>query len=474
MAARQCAKRHWLNNNQPELATPSTEADLERMRQGSHVTTLARSRYPDGVLISAKSSQDALAETQAAIDAGATTLFEAAIAVDDLFVRVDVMQRIGRRGRWKIIEVKSGLEVKMDRHLPDLAFQVHVAQAAGMNVVDASVMTLNREFRFGDDPSLLFVETPVWKYLRKPLREVPDVIAKARGISELPMISIGRHCRSPYECPYIEHCSRELPARHFTRLPRLKKEQERVMVDAGRSTFDDLPDAFEATELQTRFVRGELEGETYVSPSLAATLSGIAYPLVFIDFEAVQPTMPMIPGTGPYERIPFQWSAHRLDGLEAPWQHAEFLAEPVGDPRPEFVRTLLEATRDAATIMFYSSYEPDSIAMLARSEIAGAAEMSELLAARGVDLLLLVRDNLYLPAFRGRYGIKTVLPALVPGFDYKDLPIQGGDHAQLTFWRMMTGEHPEPDAARSALLRYCERDTEAMVRVFLAMQKLAR
>ncbi len=473
MAARQCAKRHWLQLNEPELATPFTEAELDRMAQGEQVATLARQRFPDGVLITSKSSHDALSETRAAIDAGATTIFEAAIAVDDLLARIDVMQRVGRRGRWKITEVKSSLEVKMDRHLPDLAFQVHVAQTAGLNVVDASVLTLNREYRCGDDLSTLFVETPVWKFLRKPLRELPDVVANARAVTELPQISIGRHCRSPYECPYIAHCSRDLHRFHYSRLPRLKKEQEGLFRDSDVETFEALPDGFDASALQMRFVRGELADETFVAPSLAATLDALAYPIVFIDFEAVQPTMPLIPETGPYERIPFQWSAHRLDSLDVQWHHDEFLADPVGDPRPEFMRTLLESTRDAATIMFYSTYEPESVAMLARSGIEGAAEMSDRLSHRGADLLQLVRDNLYLPAFRGRYGIKTVLPALVPGFDYSDLPIQGGDHAQLTFWRMMTGEHPDPVSARSALLRYCERDTEAMVRVFLAMQKLA-
>lgn len=473
MDARQCSKRHWLSIHEPLLAIPIEEAELERRAQGQLLTELARRRYPNGVLIEAMDLETAVAATQVAIANGADPIFEAAFAVNGLSACIDVLQRVGRRGRWRVSEVKSSLEVKMDRHLPDLAFQVHVAQLAGLEVTDASILTLNRDYRRDGDVSELFVETPVWKFLRRSLRATPETIEQIKAIVERPEIEVGRHCRSPYDCPFIAHCEAGLPRFHISRIPRLKKQQEAVLQEAGLITFEVLPEAFEATELQLRFVRGELYGERFVAPELKAQLDSIAYPIVFIDFEAVQPMLPVLDRTGPYERIPFQWSAHRLTSLEGAWLHEEFLAEPSGDPRPQFIQTLTTAIEGAATVMYYSPYEPESIAMLARAEILGAAEVGKTLAERGLDLLELVRQNLYLPEFRGRYGIKTVLPALVPGFDYKDLPIQGGDMAQLTFGRMMAGTHPDPESARQALLRYCERDTEAMVRVFIAMHELA-
>ena len=60
-----------------------------------------------------------------------------------------------------------------------------------------------------------------------------------------------------------------------------------------------------------------------------------------------------------------------------------------------------------------------------------------------------------------------MLPALVPGLSYADLGIQDGSVAAITYERMVADGTPVSDGseARAALLAYCERDTEAMVRI---------
>jgi hypothetical protein len=44
-----------------------------------------------------------------------------------------------------------------------------------------------------------------------------------------------------------------------------------------------------------------------------------------------------------------------------------------------------------------------------------------------------VREHYYHPQSHGSYSINAVLPVLVPGFDYKDLSIQGGEVASLAY-----------------------------------------
>lgn len=447
------------------------------MAQGSRLTALARNRFEGGILIDAERSEDAIEQTRAAIADGARILFEAAFLAEGLYARVDVLERIpGKKAKWRVSEVKSSLELKTEKHLPDLAFQVHVLQSAGLNVADAAVITLNRDFRLGMPESELFSTTPAWKFMRRALTKVKKSIEAARSVEgkeEAPGIDVGRHCRSPYDCPFQGHCRSLLPPRHISELPRIKKSQEESLREIGVLTYDSLPEAFDITELQRRFVRGALHGERFVSERLAEELDNLTYPLAFIDFEAVQPGYPLILGTGPYERIPFQWSCHLLDAPEAEWRHIEFLAPAGGDPRAEFASSLLDAIRAAGTVLYYSPYEPATVDGLVQAEIPHAAAVQDLLTERGVDLLEVVQQHIYLPEFKGRYSIKKVLPALVPGFDYGDLDIRDGELAALTYCRMLQGEHPDPASALEALRRYCERDTEAMVRVFSAMRALA-
>ena len=90
------------------------------------------------------------------------------------------------------------------------------------------------------------------------------------------------------------------------------------------------------------------------------------------------------------------------------------------------------------------------------------------LTERIIDLMQLVRSEYYHPGFRGSFSIKSVTPALVPDLAYDELEIREGTAAAVSYAGLIAGGMTPSEAAhvREALLAYCERDTEAMVRVF--------
>jgi hypothetical protein len=91
-------------------------------------------------------------------------------------------------------------------------------------------------------------------------------------------------------------------------------------------------------------------------------------------------------------------------------------------------------------------------------------------------LFPIVRDHYYHPAFGGSYSIKSVLPAIVPSMGYDDLAIQEGGQAASEYYRMVFVETDwiEQAAIKEALLRYCARDTLAMVELRRALGERAR
>jgi hypothetical protein len=97
--------------------------------------------------------------------------------------------------------------------------------------------------------------------------------------------------------------------------------------------------------------------------------------------------------------------------------------------------------------------------------------------ARLIDALPLVRDHVYHPAFGGSFGLKAVLPALVPGMDYDDFEVAGGRAATIELARLMFERDTRPDEererTRSALLRYCAQDTLGVVRLLERLTALA-
>lgn len=83
----------------------------------------------------------------------------------------------------------------------------------------------------------------------------------------------------------------------------------------------------------------------------------------------------------------------------------------------------------------------------------------------------IIKAHYYHPGFEGSYSIKAVLPAVVSHLTYDDLEIQEGTMASRQFHRMIfeTVDAAEKARIRTSLLKYCERDTLAMVELRKAL-----
>lgn len=98
-------------------------------------------------------------------------------------------------------------------------------------------------------------------------------------------------------------------------------------------------------------------------------------------------------------------------------------------------------------------------------------------AVRLVDLLPVVRNNVYHPDFGWSFGLKQVLPALVPELGYGDLAIDEGGMASLELERLLFQSADFREDAREKLrkdlLRYCGRDTLGLVQLLRRLRQLA-
>src|SRR5262249_23301763 len=88
------------------------------------------------------------------------------------------------------------------------------------------------------------------------------------------------------------------------------------------------------------------------------------------------------------------------------------------------------------------------------------------------DLLPVVRNHVYHPAFGGSFSLKAVLPALVPEMSYEGMEVANGQAAGLA-WEAIIGDNcseTEREAKRKALLAYCGQDTLALVKLLETLQ----
>jgi len=189
-------------------------------------------------------------------------------------------------------------------------------------------------------------------------------------------------------------------------------------------------------------------------------------PRFFLDFETISFGVPVWAGTRPYRQLPFQWSLHvecEGGGLE----HREFLDTSGEPPMRACAESLLEALGDAGPILVYTGFERARIDELA-ARFPDLAPALRAAAARLVDLHPIVREHYYHPAMMGSWSLKAVLPTIAPDLDYAQLDeVRDGEMAQTAYLEAISPQTaPERRAAlRESLLRYCEVDTLAMVRL---------
>ena len=215
-------------------------------------------------------------------------------------------------------------------------------------------------------------------------------------------------------------------------------------------------------------------GREYINPKgIKEFLDRLTYPLYFLDFETMQDAVPQYDGAKVYGQITFQYSLHIKESETAKYEHREFLAPSDGsDPRRPLAEQLCkDIPMDVCTLAYNKMFECGRIRELAALYPDLAPHLLNI-ADHIVDLIDPFRaGDYYVPAMGGSFSIKSVLPALFPdepSLNYHNLDerCQNGGDAMTIFPRIKDMEPEEAAASREALLRYCELDTWAMVKVW--------
>jgi Domain of unknown function(DUF2779) len=471
----QCLKQLWWRTHEPDApeleVAPALQAIFDR---GHLVGERARAQFPGGTLIDRDHVQYAekLADTRAALAAGAPAIYEASFSADGVFAAVDVLER--RRSGFGIIEVKSTVETKPP-HIPDTAIQLHVLRAAGLEVMRVELMHLNRDCRF-PDLSNLFVRDDVTAAAEAFQPSIPGHLARMRSALDgpLPVVEVGPHCDDPYECPFKTRCWPEVDDDHLSHLYYAARVAGPLLA-AGIASIRQIPDGAKLSEVQARQVRSVKSGQVVVEGDLAGTLAALVPPVAFLDFETIAPAIPAWSGCGPYMAVPVQLSCH-LVGASGAITHHEHLADGPGDPRPAMAEAVLQACATGTTVVAYNaSFERRCIEHLADQVPARRAALLEV-TRKLVDLLPMVRNHVYHPGFGGSFSMKAVAPALVPGLDYTGLEIGEGGTASNALEALLLGPSmsaAERETVRGHLLEYCALDTMAMVKVVERLRQLA-
>lgn len=472
----QCPKRLYLTVHHPDLAQEPS-GQKEKVEIGEQIGGIARSLFPDGIMIPNENNELDLAvsRTRYAIQNEADTpLFEATFEHQGLLVQIDILAP--EANGYRMIEVKSSTDVK-EHHLQDAAIQVWVMKHAGIRLSGVSIMHVDKEFQLDGEGNYaaLLKEVDVNDSILELVDQVPMWIEDCHHIlqSGIPGIEIGRHCDSPFECPFKKFCSAGQPEFPVHLLPNTAgKNAANKLKAQGYVDLREVPAGILQHETLERIRRVTASGAAELDPAASQAINELEYPRYYLDFETIQFAIPIWTGTRPYQQLPFQWSCHIETGPDQ-LEHREFLDVTGDAPMRDFAESLLRTLGNDGPILVYNqAFEKTRIKELAAMFPDLSTPLLSLL-ERVVDLLPITKDFYYHPAMKGSWSIKAVLPTIAPDLCYADLDgVQDGNQAQQAFAEAIDQQTPADrrEALRNALRSYCQLDTLAMVRLthFLA------
>ncbi len=472
----QCVKSLWLKKYKKDVLSAPDGGAEAIFETGNKVGELACGLFSYGVEVAfAPNNYEAMFETTKKLMAdGVKNIYEAFFSYDDIFAAIDILH-INDDGSVEIYEVKSSTEVK-SVYLDDVSIQYYILQGLGYSIKSANVVHINNSYVRGDELEIekLFCIVDVTDEvlelqcnIKEHLKNF-DTFLQDKGNE--PKIDIGTHCFKPYECDAFAYCWEHIPEYSIFDISRLRSDKKFQMYYKNIIKFEEIEDISLFSESQQIQIKSELTQKSIINKeAIKEFLDTLSYPLYHLDFETFQQAIPEWRGISPFMQIPFQYSLH-IEQQDGSLTHKEFLAKEGLDPRYELAKRLVEDIPSDVIVLAYNmGFEKGVIRKLAQHFREFAPH---LLAIHDniKDLMTpFAKKDYYEPAMRGSYSIKYVLPAVVPEMAkaYKELDgVQNGTEAMQTYAKLSQMEDTkEVKRLRESLLRYCELDTLAMVKV---------
>ena len=475
-----CKKLLWLSCYKKDEAEEMTNDAI--FENGNQVGDLARGLFGDYILIDYNDGyQKMIEKTKEELVHKPNIICEASFNYDGNFCSVDILKN--DMDGVEIYEVKSSTKIS-DIYLHDISYQTWVLEKCGLNVKKSYLVYVNHNYTKNGDFDIneyFNIEDVTNKInleeVEKLIKEYKDVI----NSSIEPNVRLSMSCHNPYDCPFFKYCTKNLPSPNVFDIGwNVHFDKKLELYNDNLISYDDIlthgglnPKA----DTQMNFALYDNEPKIN-KDNIKELLNTLNYPLYFLDFESYQDSIPTIDGTKPYQQICFQYSLHYYLEENGELFHKEYLSDDyLGNPMYGLCKRLCEDIPiNSCVVVYNQAFEKTRL-----------SEMATLF-PEFHDHLLNIRENIvdllppfknqdyYVKEIQGSSSIKKVLPALFPNdssLDYHNLSqVHKGDEASNAYLSLKDLNKEEQEELRNNMLKYCELDTYAMVKIYNKLREI--
>lgn len=469
LKATRCRKAAWMSMHSPEFRDHSPLTAYHYNLQDLKLAL--RELFGKGVHCSAENERapERIRNTMNALEHGEKVMYDPAIESEGMYATADVML-IGQE-ECTVVFARAARGIKRRSYL-SAAFMLEVFQSR-FPTVRIQLAHLNGNKRKSEQqPQSDFITltdiTTQAQDFRPEAKSYINDLKQLKASSDNPSVPIGPQCKSPYPCPFIDHCWGRL--QHPESVLHLTGQQglEWELLREGYEEMTEVPDRLLKTSAQQAQVDAWRTREALANTKeLRKWYAQVKWPLALLDFETFGPVFPVHENMAPLQQLPFQFSVRRQKAPDEPFEVFHFLAKARDDYMEELTKALSESLDGAASILAYGAANErmvmEEIARLVPDHKASMTEAMKKL----IDIQEPFRKQwLYKDRMNGTSSLKKVIPAFSPENSYDQLEVSNGYEAATAFEEMLRTEDPAlKNKFREDLQTYCHRDTFALARL---------
>ena len=488
-----CARYGWRKLHKQ---ISDSEIRQELYRQGYQVENLAKQLFSGGYDVGGE-RQRALKNTQVRIENSRNgTLYQAtALSPDNLLAKADIVA-VNEDHSLNLYEVKMANDVGLDpsntknkdrkeKHLSDIAFQQITFERSNYTIRRTFLIHPDKEYRLqGEtiDPRYFFKVIDVSKQVMEVCKNVATEIEEARRCYENAQEPICECYSKPKakRCITFRKFHPQIPDKNS--IFDIHNIRVKKILPLYQNNILRIKDIDTITQRQANFSAKQLNHIQVIQTQrpiidkvqISKRLAKLKKPLYFLDYESINYPIPVLRNAGPFQQIPFQFSLFILEDKHEQPSHKEYLMQEASrqelDKLIKHLQTYI-ASRGSIIVWHQSAekYFQKNLAALSPETSAFFDDLNH----RLFDLEKIFTKQHYVhPDFEGRTSLKSVLPALIPEFGWSDLKIQEGSLAGKHWDEALAETDATKQKIFTALLKYCRRDTEALVAIYKFLNAL--
>ncbi|TGL07212.1 DUF2779 domain-containing protein [Leptospira bouyouniensis] len=462
---------------------PSTASFGGYLEWGDFLT-LCKSQFPNTPTVEKSQNRDESFEESASYLNQNISHFGAQLRYQNFVCSVELLEYEKERDGWILWDFRPIGSIKQDI-LRSFFFYKKIAEGMGLRVIGFKLIRIQTKFVYTGGPILpeeyLLIEDITsrmesefgtreeeWNSFLENEKETKDKPVPFSFLDRKPS------CRSLKSCLSPSHCApgRENAKEIFEY--RDSSELAKQWFASGYNSYESVPDT-ELTPIQKIQKEAHLTGRVHFDNlKLSEYLANVTKSVAFLDFESINPYLPIYPETKPFQHIPYLYSLHIWNRETDTLTHKTYLHEDVAsDPRKHVLFHLQNDLPRDITIFSFNDFFEKLIIQETTNVFPEYLEFWDSVKSMFIDLALPFKKLwIYHPGQNGKASLKEILPCF-SNESHIGLTIREGQDANYQYLRLIKKQVTAEEKKRvlEDLIAYCKLDSYGLYLIYRMLQE---